>query len=139
MQEGERACITYTMTLKPNSAGLFLFIDKKSVSVRHISGDVIALWQLEALAQRFREKIPALIFVCAHSEERDGWEYFHFYRAQLMKETNVELLENQFKEENVLVDLRLHDKGTSARNHGTGFRVYENKLPLLFRNIKDLL
>jgi hypothetical protein len=43
-----------------------------------------------------------------------------------------ELLENQFLEENILVDLRLHDKGTMARNHGTGFRAFESKLPLLF-------
>jgi len=45
---------------------------------------------------------------------------------------------NQFREENILVDLRLHDKGTMARNHGTGFRTYEDKLPLLFQSIIDL-
>jgi hypothetical protein len=28
--------------------------------------------------------------------------------------------------------------GTMARNHGTGFRIYEDKLPLLFNNIKDI-
>ena len=82
--------------------------------------------------------MPALIFVSAFAEERDGIEYFHFYRAQFMKETSPELLANQFREENILVDLRLHDKGTRARNHGTGFRVYEDKLPLLFQNIIDL-
>ena len=130
--------IYYTMSLKPNSAGLFLFVDKESVSVRHISGQTIALWRLKDLADRFAEKIPSLVFISAHTEERDGREYFHFYRAQMMKGTNVELLADQIKEGNVLVDLRLHDKGTSARNHGTGFRVYENNLPLLFREIKDL-
>jgi hypothetical protein len=55
-----------------------------------------------------------------------------------MKNTTPELLADQFKAENILVDLRLHDKGTRARNHGTGFRTYEDKLPLLFSEIKDI-
>ena len=39
---------------------------------------------------------------------------------------------------NILVDLRLYDNVTRARNHGTGFRTCEDKLPLLFGEIKDL-
>lgn len=128
----------YTMSLKPNSAGLFLNIGDKDISVRHISGKVIAVWQLVKLAERFNNKIPAIILVLAFTEERDGKEYFHFYRAQILQGTSPDILGSQFKEENILVDLRLHDKGTMARNHGTGFRTYENKLPKLFKSIVDL-
>jgi hypothetical protein len=126
------------MSLTPNSAGLFLNVENSSISVRHISGEIIAMWDLSILAQRFQKKIPALLFVSALTEERDGVEYFYFYRAQLMKGTSPELLADQFRAENLVVDLRLHDKGTRARNHGTGFRVYEEKLPLLFREINDI-
>jgi len=133
-----RQGLYYTMSLKPNSAGLFLDVQEAEISVRHISGEVIATWQLQTLADRFIQKIPALLFVSTFTEERDDIEYFHYYRAQLMKGTSPELLADQFREENILVDLRLHDKGTMARNHGTGFRTYEDKLPLLFQNIKDL-
>ncbi len=133
-----RQGLYYTMSLKPNSAGLFLDVQKLEISVRHISGNIIATWQLKTLADRFMQKMPALLFVSAFTEERDGLEYFHFYRAQLMKGTSPELLADQFRAENILVDLRLHDKGTRARNHGTGFRAYEDKLPSLFQNITDL-
>lgn len=133
-----RQGLYYTMSLKPNSAGLFLDVQKTEISVRHISGEVVATWKLETLADRFMQKMPALLFVSAFTEERDGIEYFHFYRAQLMRGTSPELLANQFREENILVDLRLHDKGTMARNHRTGFRTYEDKLPLLFQSIIDL-
>lgn len=133
-----RQGLYYTMSLKPNSAGLFLDVQKTEISVRHISGEVVATWQLQTLADRFVQKIPALLFVSAFTEERDGLEYFHFYRAQLMKGTSPELLADQFREENILVDLRLHDKGTSARNHGTGFRTFEDKLPSLFQSINDV-
>lgn len=134
-----RKGLYYTMSLKPNSAGLFLNVTDIDVSVRHISGKVIALWELERLSKRFSQKIPAMILVSAFTEERDDKEYFHFYRAQLLKGTSPNILGSQFKEENILVDLRLHDKGTMARNHGTGIRAYENKLPYLFNSIKDLL
>jgi len=133
-----RQGLYYTMSLKPNSAGLFLDVQKTEISVRHISGNIVVTWQLKTLADRFMQKMPALLFVSAFTEERDGLEYFHFYRAQLMKGTSPELLADQFRAENILVDLRLHDKGTMARNHGTGFRTYEDKLPSLFQNITDL-
>ncbi|MBI5807723.1 MAG: hypothetical protein HZA74_04915 [Ignavibacteriales bacterium] len=133
-----RKGLYYTMSLRPNSAGLFLDVQQFEISVRHISGEVVATWNLQTLADRFMQKMPALLFVSAFTEERDGLEYFHFYRAQLMKGTSPELLADQFKAENILVDLRLHDKGTMARNHGTGFRTYEEKLPLLFQSIIDL-
>lgn len=126
------------MSLKPNSAGLFLDVQKTEISVRHISGEIIATWKLQTLADSFMQKMPTLLFVSAFTEERDGLEYFHFYRVQLMKGTSPDLLADQFRAENILVDLRLHDKGTMARNHGTGFRTYEDKLPLLFKEIKDL-
>lgn len=138
LDKNGRKGLYYTMSLKPNSAGLFLNITDTDISVRHISGKIIAIWELRKLTEQFMQKIPALLLVSAFTEERAGKEYFHFSRAQLMKGTSPELLADQFKAENILVDLRLHDKGTMARNHGTGFRTYEKKLPHLFSNITDL-
>jgi hypothetical protein len=43
-----RKGLYYTMTLKPNSAGLFLDVGKTEISVRHVSGDIIAVWRLQA-------------------------------------------------------------------------------------------
>ena len=133
-----RRGLYYTMSRTPNSAGLFLYIMDDEVSVRHISGRVIVAWNLDSIVDRFQKKFPSLLFVSAYSEGRDGIEYFHYYRVQLMKGTSPELLAEQFRAENILVDLRLHDNGTMARNHGTGFRTLEDKLPLLFSSIEDL-
>lgn len=134
-----RQGLYYTMSLKPNSAGLFLNVTDADVSVRHISGEIIAVWEIQRLAERFIQKIPALVLVSAFTEERSGKEYFHFYRVQLLKGISPELLADQFRAENILLDLRLHDKGTMARNHGTGFRAFVNKLPYLFSSTTDLL
>ncbi len=133
-----RQGLYYTMSVKPNSAGLFLYVTDTDISVRHIDGTIIAEWQMIHVSERFHQKLPALVFVSAFTEERDSIEYFNYHRAQLMKGTSMELLADQFRAEHILVDLRLHDKGTMARNHGTGFRTFEDKLPQLFRNVIDL-
>jgi len=136
--ENGRKGLYYTMALKPNSAGLFMEVSDTEILVRHISGEIIATWQLQTLAERFYQKIPSLIIVYAFCEERDNREYFHYYRAQLLKGTTPEIIASQFKEEHLLVDLRLHDQRTRARNHGTAFRVKEDKLPFLFSQLTDL-
>lgn len=134
--KGGRIGLYYTMSIKPNSAGLFLDIEDSKISVRHKTGELVVNWNLEELAKRFEKKIPALILANAETEERDGVEYFKFTNARLLKGTSPDLLHEQFRLQNILVDLRLHDQGTRARNHGTGFRAYENKLIYLFEESK---
>jgi hypothetical protein len=133
-----RLGLYFTMSRTPNSTGLFLHIESESVSVRHISGQIIAEWHLQTLAERFIKKIPALILVSAFSEMRGDIEWFKFDRVQLLMGTSADIIHNQILSGNILVDLRLHDKITSARNHGTGFRAYEDKLPLIFKTVKDI-
>jgi hypothetical protein len=91
------------------------------------------------LVERFNEKFPALILVSAKSMvDQEGKEFFHFNKAQLLSGVDKDKMKDQFERGNILLDLRLHDKGTSARNHGTGFRTYERSLPQIFTNIVDL-
>ena len=52
--------------------------------------------------------------------------------------TTQAILKNQFENEKLLIDLRLHDKGTMARNHGTGFRIYENNIESLYQRIDEI-
>jgi hypothetical protein len=138
--ETGRLGLYFTMSRTPNSTGLFLHIEDEAISVRHISGQIIAEWQLQVLAERFIQKIPALILVTAFSEMRGEIEWFSFDRAQLLTGTSEDIIQSQILilAGNILVELRLHDKITSARNHGTGFRAREDKLPLLFLNVRDL-
>lgn len=133
-----RLGLYFTMSRTPNSTGLFLHVEDETISVRHISGEIVAEWQLQALAERFMEKLPAVILVSAFSEMRGDDEWFKFDRAQLLTGTSADILRNQILTGNALVDLRLHEKVTSARNHGTGFRAHEGKLPSLFQKIQDL-
>lgn len=133
-----RLGLYFTMSPTPTSTGLFLHIEPETISVRHISGEVIAEWPLEALAQQFMKKMPALVLVSALSEMRGDVEYFNYTSARLLEGTSHEILREQILAGNVLVDLRVHDRPTSARNRGTGFRARKNKLPLLFSSMTEL-
>lgn len=136
--KNNRLGMYYTLSLEPNSAGVFITVNKKELLIQHISGVEIASWKLSDITKRFLQKIPALLFVSAHTDKQDGDEHFHFYKAQLMRGTSSKRLLKLFSSGDLLVDLRLYDKGTRARNHGTGFRVSEKNLPLLFDNIEEI-
>lgn len=139
LDENGRLGMYYTMSKKPNERGLYLHTEEETVSVRHTSGEVVAEWQIQTLVERFMQKLPALIFVGARSRiSDDGIEMFNFEKAQLLTGISSNNVREQIGQGNILLDLRLHDKITSARNHGTGFRVYEDKLPLLFQSRKEL-
>lgn len=134
----KRLGLYYTMSRTPNAKGLFLHIEEDTISVRHIDGETIAIWNLGELATRFMQKIPAVIVVSALSEMRDDREWFSYTRAQLLYGTSEDILREQILAGNVVLDLRLHERVTSARNHGTAFRAHEDKLSHLFRNVEEL-
>ena len=94
---------------------------------------------MDSVAEKFAQKIKSMILVSAKVEEREGREYFYYYRARLLQGTmSKQGLLNAFISGDFVIDLRLHDKKTMVRNHGTGFRVQENKLINLFSNISEI-
>ena len=52
--------------------------------------------------------------------------------------TDLELLRQQFQSEHLMLDLRLHEKETHARNHGTGFRVKMQYLEKLYTVVQHI-
>ena len=134
-----RLGLYFTMSTTPNSAGLFLDPGNETVSIRHKDGMEIVKWRYADLAERFSKKIPALLLVYAHVEHRGEEEWFTFYSARLLKGTSPEIIGEHIKNGTILIDLRLHDKGTMARNHGTGFRAFESALPQLFKYSEVIL
>lgn len=128
--EDGRLGLYFTMSRTPNSTGLFLHIETESISVRHISGQTVAEWQLQILAERFVKKIPALIFVSAFSEMRGDIEWFKFDRAQLLTGTSADIICSQILAGNVLFDLRL---STQPSSRESGFLADSERLQWLFK------
>ncbi len=130
-----RLGLYYTLSRTPNSMGLFLYVEGDKVLVRHISGSIVAEWQLQTLAERFTQKLRGLIFVSAFSEMRGDNEWFQFARAQLLTNTSPEIIGNQIWVDNVSFDIRL---STRASNDEAKFLVVGENLRWLFRNWTDI-
>ncbi|NJL96930.1 hypothetical protein HC766_00015 [Candidatus Gracilibacteria bacterium] len=139
-----RKGLYYTLSTVPNSHGLFTYVDKDSVQVRSIDGEVIVKWLLDDLVEQFENKVKNILLVNAQVEERDEIEYFYYDRARLLSGgTENSILSNQFKEGQIVIDLRLHKKVNSnskpvSRNHGTGFRVRQSNLVNMYENISEI-
>ena len=137
--KNNRKGMYYTVTQKPNSAKLFLTCNDDTIQVQHTSGEVILQWTMDSVAEKFSQKMKNVILVSATVELREGREHFYYHRARLLKGSmDKQGLVNAFISGDFVIDLRLHDKKTMARNHGTGFRVKENKLINLFSNISEI-
>lgn len=139
LDKNGRIGMYYTVGLKPNSVGLFLSVAETSVAVRNVDGSLVAEWGLEEITKHFNRKVKNLLLVKAKVEERDGVEHFLFYRARMLSGgATPSILKSQFENSRILLDLRLHDQGTMARNHGTAFRMYEKDLEDFYQSIKEL-
>lgn len=81
------------------------------------------------------------LFVVADTRIGDnGREEFHYNEAYLLDNPSEERFIEAFEKSKVCLDIRMHLKeGGSVRNHGTGFRIKENELYLLFDTNKRLL
>jgi len=133
--EDGRLGLYFTMSRTPNSTGLFLHMESETISVRHISGEIVAEWQIQTLAERFVEKIPALILVSAFSEMRGDDEWFKFDRAQLLTGTSAEIINGQILSDNVFFHIRLSRQSSEKE---ASFAVKEDSLTLLFKEWRDL-
>ena len=137
--KNNRKGMYYTITQKPNSAGLFLTCNDDTIQIQHTSGEVIIQWIMDSVAKKFSQKMKTVILVSTKVELREGREYFHYYRARVLQgNMSKQGLINAFISGDFVIDLRLHDKITMARNHGTAFRVQRNKLINLFSNISEI-
>lgn len=136
--ESGRQNLYVTMFAGRGEKDLFLEVDSKNATVKHRSGTVVAQWKHSDLAESFSGKFPALMLVTASVEVRKDGEWFHYRSARLLRGTSSERLQRGMSDGRIAVDLRLHDNDGVARNHGTGFRIAEVHLEMLFEESLDI-
>jgi len=138
IDEQGRPNLYMTLAAGRGDTSLQLSVDEVVATVSHPSGTVVAQWNHTALATRFEQKFPALMLVTAETEVRDGKEWFHYSKAELLQGTSGTKFQQGMQEGWIKIDLRLHDKNGTVRNHGTGFRISEDKLPQLFETVSEI-
>jgi len=123
-----------------NNQSLKLSIEKDKIRVKGKGRRLNIFWDMKSLAQKFADKLPALVYVLADSKMVRGKELFHFNEAYLLSGFDFELFKKMVKKDYIVVDFRMFYKPNgSVRNHGTGFRVKINQLYNCFSKKERLI
>lgn len=146
IDENEREALYSTVFAKnANTLGLILKIEKDENKINLVhkqSNTLLASWSIYTIVGKFITKLERLIVVFADNRQNKKYdkEEFHFNEAVLLEEPSPEKFLEAFDNSDIAIDVRMHlnAKG-SVRNHGTGFRIREEKIPLLYGKKKKIL
>lgn len=134
-----RMSLYSTVKVKPNKRSLFLSFGGTFISLRSTDGSIIAEWKVDEIEEKFNSKVKNLLLVKAKVKKEENVECFLYNEARLFSvDMTKSILRDQFECGKLCIDLRLHDGGTSARNHGTGLRTTEKNLENLYQNIQEI-
>ncbi len=142
--EKKRHCLYVTVGFgKSNNQGLSLTIDNsnKNLQLTDKSGLLIGNWKISHIVAKFLSKMGRLIVVFADSRKnKTGNEEFFYKNGYLLENPSDDSFVNAIKKKSAFVDIRMYLRPDgSVRNHGTGFRVYERDLGLLYKTRKELI
>jgi hypothetical protein len=123
-----------------NNQELRLLVEKDKIRVQGKGRRLNIYWDMKSIENKFRDKLPALVYVLADTKVVSGVEYFHFNEAYLLSGLDFKSFKRLVKKDEIVVDFRMYYRPNgSVRNHGTGFRVKINKLYHAFRIKKKLI
>lgn len=90
---------------------------------------------------KFLTKTERLMLVLADSRiSMENDEEFFFNQAYLLEDPKPENFLEAFESGKIVLDVRMHLKpNDTVRNHGTGIRIHESDLPILYAKKRSLI
>ena len=100
----------------------------------------VPYWDKETLKERFETKYHQLLYVKADSRGKGENEEFHFNEAYLLHGFDFDNFIKLLSEGTILVDIRMGQyQDGRPHDHGTGFRVFPDKMDQCFSNRKRVI
>ena len=126
-------------TLK-GKTGFKIEIKDGQINIASKLKNIVPYWKKETLQKSFEKKYKELLYVKAESRGTKKNEEFHFNEAWLMKGFDFDNFVKLLKNGEIKVDIRIgqYEDG-SPHDHGTGFRVFPDKLDLCFKKRKKMV
>lgn len=120
--------------------GLKIDIQKDVVNLIDINGEILCYWDKETLQNSFERKLPKLLYVKAETRGRGSNEEFWFNEAWLLSGFDFNNFVQLLREGVIFVDIRIGQYPDGRpHDHGTGFRVFPDKLDLCFSNRERIM
>ena len=140
VDDNGRTALYSTVRIKPNSHKFVFEVEDDSSKVwMKFDDQRVAFWTREILAKRLKEKHTETVFVSAHTRGKGKSEEFHYYGVTWVREPSVDEFVKLLLEGEVMLELRMHLKESgSVRNHGSCFRIKQNRIKDLFRFSKQV-
>ena len=136
VDDNGRQALYSTVTKNESSHGFALVVDKPNAQVvMTFRGEPVAFWTNAILEKRLTEKHSETVFVSAHTQGKGKAEQFHYYGVNWCRTPSVEKFLELIDEGAVMLELRMHVKPTgAARNHGSAFRIKQNRIRDLYQS-----
>ena len=120
--------------------GFKIAVKKNRVELISKDSEVLGYWDKEMLKNSFERKLPRLMYVKADCKFKGSEEEFWFNEAWILKGFDFKNFLKLLKKGVIFVDIRIGQyPDGSPHDHGTGFRVFPDKLELCFRNRKRVV
>jgi hypothetical protein len=104
------------------------------------SNEIVAYWDKGTLKNSFERKLPKLLYVKAEARGKGSDEEFWFNEAWLLSGFDFNNFVQLLKGGIILVDIRIGQYPNGRpHDHGTGFRVFPDKLDLCFSHRERII
>lgn len=91
-------------------------------------------WGFDDLFHKAGIKLINCFYVQAEVKKEKGYEYYNYNKVLMLQKFSIEKFLKALEESDVLVDF----DARTGHNHGTKFRLRQNKLPLLYENASEI-
>jgi len=113
--------------------GFKINIKVNRIELVNINNEVLGYWNKETLKGCFETKLPKLLFVKAETRGKGVNEEFWYNEAWLLSGFVFDRFIEALKQRIILVDIRIGQfPDGRTHDHGTGFRIFPDKLDLCF-------
>lgn len=91
-------------------------------------------WGFDDLFHKAGTKLLNCFFLQADVDKREGEEYFYYSKIQMLQKFSIDKFLKGLEENFVLVDF----DARTGHNHGTKFRLRQNRLPDLYDKVTEI-
>lgn len=122
------------------SPGFKIDIQQDRINLITVGKEIVGYWDKEILKNSFERKLPKLLYVKADTKGIGADEEFFFNEAWLLSGFDFENFISLLKEGVILVDIRIGQYPDGRpHDHGTGFRIFPDKLDLCFSHRERIM
>lgn len=125
-----------------NDSNGFLKIGIYDLATKQLIDDTVG-YTYDCIETILHQKLKSLFYVSAKREYREGDEYFYFNRAEIYSNPSLTKFLKLLDDGKIMFDIRIGSYKSGrmfgkTHDHGSGFRIREHNLRLLYEDYEEI-